>query len=404
MSTQDLMQHARRLARRSSPVGVSLVHLRGSAYIKANTARYHYFRNTIDELAHAHAAEAVELEAGWIGVIAGADAVHARLLRLFDAAAADAGQPLSVDLERFALPGQYPELRERLSALDTGAGGPTKGGPETGGLTTAVATMGEVAASTRATPASAAQGHAATPLSGPLTPALLAVIEAKLDGIDLEPFVRRRPVRARVPDWQPIYTEQVIDRQALAAAFYPAVEVIPGEPLCCELRRHLDRLMLVTLLLNCPWRRQRIGLDLGQAAWTTDEYRRLIRRLDDAERRRLTIEIDWLDALRDEATGGKVLAEMREAGFRIAIDGIGIDVLPVVNLDRLQARWLKLVFDKTRLAALAEPAHLDALRRLDADRLILTGTDDERALDLGQRLGIRHYQGPLVERLAKVLV
>jgi hypothetical protein len=385
LSTQDLMQHARRLARRTGPVGVSLVHLRASAYIMASAARYHYFRNQIGELARAGRVDLFELDAGRLCLVAEDEAMHGQLRRLLESEAA--GPPPTI-LERFDLPAQYLDLRERLAVLASSPDAPRDAPRD---------------AVPEPTPPRTASPPAEEPLSGPLTPALLARIQNHLDGVDLERFVRRQPVYARTHDWQPIYAEQVIDRATLAAACFPDVEVTPGEPLLLELDRHVDRLMLVALLLNRPWRRQLIGLDLGHAAWATDEYRRLTERLDDAERRRLTIEIDWLDALRDAATGGKVVAEMREAGFRIAIDHIGIDALPLLNLDRLDADWLKLVFDKTQLAALAEPAHLEALCRLDPDRLILTAADDKLALEVGQRLRIRHYQGTLIDRLARTV-
>jgi hypothetical protein len=283
------------------------------------------------------------------------------------------GPSLASILETFQLPDSYVELRERLESLQTAA----------------------------AADRPAADPGKADPLVGPLTPARLAQIEDRLDGIDLEPFVRRQPVHRIGSTWQAVYIEQFTSLADLAAALFPRIEIVEGEPLFAELCRHLDRLMLVALLLNRPWRRQHIGLNLGHGAWFTDEYRRLLKRLDDAERARLTIELHWLDALKDAAEGGRATAEMREAGITIAIDRIGIEALPLLRLERLDAHWLKLVFDKARLPLLAQPDHLDVLRRIDPDQLILTQADDKLAVELGQKLQIRHYQGWLIDRLAK---
>lgn|GEM_PF-7017704 len=381
MSIETLIQHARRLARRPGTSGFCFVEFGAAASGKANAARYHFVRNSLAELAAERAAELVEVAGGELCLVAEDEATRAAVARLIEDDPATDGPELPVGLECFVLPEQYRELRERLARM--------------------AATPAAPASSRAVLPAEVAPAADAERLAGPLTPRLLASILDRLDGVDLEPFVRRRPVYARADGWQPLYVEQSTDLAALAAVFFPAVELLPGEPLAFELERHLHRLMFVALLLNRPWRRQRIGLDLGHAAWATDEYRRLLERLDDAERSRLTIELDWLDALRDAATGGKVMAEMREAGLRIAIDGIGIDALPLLRLEGLDADWLKLVFDKTRLAALAGPARLEALRRLDLQRVVLTDADDKLALELGQRLGIRHYQGPLVDRLAE---
>lgn len=383
MSIQDLLQHARRLARRPGPSAFCLVQLGVIGSAKANAARYHYFRNSLAELAAERAAVLVEIAGAGLCLVAEDEdeETRAAVVRLLDSEQAQGALDPAVVLETFVLPVQYRELRERLSAL---AAMPQE------------SPSGEEVTPDRTSPAVDAER-----LAGPLTPDRLALIEDRLDGMDLEPFVRRMPVYAGHDGWQPLYVEHIIDLADLAAVFFPAVELTPGEPLFCELKRHLDRMMLVALMLNRPWRRQRTGLDLGHAAWTTDEYRRLLERLDEAERRRLTIELDWLDAIRDAATGGKLMAEMQEAGLRIAIDKIGIEILPLLQVHRLKADWLKLVCDKARLAALAEPDHLEALRRFDIDRVVLTNVDDKRVLEAGQRIGIRYFQGPLIDRLAR---
>jgi hypothetical protein len=283
------------------------------------------------------------------------------------------GPSLASILESFQLPDGYVELRGRL----------------------------ESKASSVADSTGADRTAAPDPLAGPLTPARLAQIEDRLDGVDLEPFVRRQPVRRLGPKWQPVYTEHFTSLADLAAALFPSVEIVEGAPLFAELCRHLDRLMLVALLLNRPWRRQHIGLNLGHSAWFSEEYRRLLQCLDDAERARLTIELHWIEALKDAAEGGRATAEMREAGITVAIDRIGIEALPLLQLDRFDSHWLKLVFDKNRLPLLARPDHLDVLRRIDPKRLIMTNTDDKLAIELGEKLGIRHYQGWLIDRLAR---
>ena len=381
MSIQDLIQHARRLARRPGPSAFCVVQLGAMGSLKANAARYHYVRNSLAEFAADRSAMLVEIAGAGLCLVAEDEETRAAVVRLLDSEQAQGALDPSVIFETFVLPGQYRELRERLSALAALPEEPPPGD--------------------EVTPDGTSPAADAERLAGPLTPDRLALIEDRLDGIDLEPFVRRMPVYAGTDGWQPLYVEHVIDLASVAAVFFPAVELTPGEPLFCELKRHLDRMMLVALMLNRPWRRQRIGLDLGHAAWTTDEYRRLRERLDDAERRRLTIELDWLDALRDAATGGKLMAEMQEAGLRIAIDKIGVEILPLVQVDRLNADWLKLVCDKARLALLAEPAQLEALRRFDIARVVLTNVDDERVLEVGRRIGIRNFQGPLIDRLAR---
>ncbi len=385
--TSDLIQQARRLARQKKPAGVSLVHLAASPYIMANAARYHFFRNSITDLAAAHGAELVDLRRGRLCLLARetagkADRALRRLLELEVEGWSD-GRSVDTILEAFRLPDQYMALRERLEVLDRSDRHEALAGD-------AVSEPAPV-----------------DPLAGPLTPALLARIEDRLDGVDLAPFVQRQPVYHEVLDrrqgagWNVAYTEHFTSLHDLEAALFPGVELRPDEPLFFELCRHLDRLMLLALLLNRPWRHQPVGLNLGHAAWATAEFRRLLDSLGEAERGRLTIELHWMDALRDQATGGAVMAGLRDAGMRIAIDRIGIESLPLLNLDRLEADHLKLVFDKARLPLLLEPACLEALRRCRMERLVLTQCDDPLALSLGRKLGISRYQGWLIDRVAR---
>ena len=79
MQIDELIQHTRRLARRKARTGVSLVHLGASPYIMASAARYHYFRNSIGELAIQRGAELVEIEGHRLCLSAEDGATHAAL-------------------------------------------------------------------------------------------------------------------------------------------------------------------------------------------------------------------------------------------------------------------------------------------------------------------------------------
>ena len=108
MQINDLIQQARRLARQKQPAEVSLVHLAASPYIMANAARYHFFRNSMAELATAYAAELHDLGESRLCLVAAdaAGAAHLALRRLLEmeTEAWNDGRSLDDIIERFRPP------------------------------------------------------------------------------------------------------------------------------------------------------------------------------------------------------------------------------------------------------------------------------------------------------------
>ena len=91
------------------------------------------------------------------------------------------------------------------------------------------------------------------------------------------------------------------------------------------------------------------------------------------------------------------LAARREALSReawgIAVSGLCATTLTLVDAEILPVDWLILNWSPT----LENSGPLKALRRLEADRLILDGCDGEAALAWGLSRGIQLYGGPWIE-------
>lgn len=255
-----------------------------------------------------------------------------------------------------------------------------------------------------ATPGGAADAKADGPagvLRGPLTPALLVRLQDMLDGLDVTACIQRQPVFRRAEGFEPVYTEIYTSLFELRERLFPEVEILPDEPLFFELARHLDRLVLVQLMLDKSFQRQPIGINLGHGATRTEEFQRFDQRLGEAERRNIVIELHWIDYLRDLGEGGELVRRLKGLGYRVAVDRLGLEALTCLNPQRLEADHIKLVFDKRRLRLMADRATLQALRALDMSRVVLTACDDPLAFTLGNQLGITLYQGWLVSREAR---
>lgn len=126
---------------------------------------------------------------------------------------------------------------------------------------------------------------------------------------------------------------------------------------------------------------------------------------------------EFLDAT-DESTFGNILFEFRQAniiqnfdefsvacdlirshGGRIAVDAMFPETVGLVNLSRLQVEMAKVFWRQNAETVL--PDRRDDVHALQEAgvRVVFSRVDDQTAIDVGQELGVRLYQGFYVDRL-----
>jgi hypothetical protein len=267
------------------------------------------------------------------------------------------------------------------------------------------------AAPARTFPAAPAGAHAAAPapsrsasapaaarLAGPLDLPLLGRLKALIETIDLAPFVQQQPVCTKASGWQIAYIESFFDIERLRQVHFPEVDLAASEPLFLELTRELDDLMLVRLLGGLFKRRSPLGLNLAVRTVHSPAFEEVSRRLSASERQSIVCELHWSEALQDIQDGGGAIEALSGRGYRIALDRIGLRVLPCLDLAALPVHYVKVRFEREAIGA-AGPAVVAAMRRYPPGRLVLTQCDDRRALALGEALSVTNYQGRLIDQI-----
>ncbi|WP_439598722.1 hypothetical protein [Falsiroseomonas sp.] len=83
-------------------------------------------------------------------------------------------------------------------------------------------------------------------------------------------------------------------------------------------------------------------------------------------------------------------------GWGLELDGLGASALRILELAALPVDWLRLVWSP----AMAHPGVVEALGRVPPERLILSGVEDQLALDWGRRHGILRMEGRFLEAAA----
>ena len=384
MLVDDVILDLRRSVRNKRPVVVTLLPLNRSKYLNASPARYHYFRNGIAEIAKQRFAEFMNLPDGEIVITRnGSEAIVTEdVMVLLE----DQGEAWSEDekpkdfVETFFLPDDYVGLRERFEEFTRSS----------------VTPQGNDANEPdRDIPAKDDQ------IKGSLTAKTLAAMQDHLDSIDLSQFVQRQAIYHPAKRWQPVYVEHFTSIPDLTTKLFPDIAFDKDLPLFSEFRRHLDRLMIINLLLKRPFRNQVVGVNLEWTTRRTAEFHRLEHQLSSAERQRLVLELRWSDYLRDLEAGGDVVRDLKALGFTVSIDQISIDMLTNVNFATFRADYFKLLFNKSKVPLIGQPACRDAIDKLDPEKIILCQCDDPIALKVGQRIGVTKFQGWTISRMAK---
>ncbi len=399
MSIETGLADLRRLHRSGRRATVVLVSLARLVAVPRHPAFFHYLRNSLEELA-------VRLEGAFHPLPGDSYLLWtsrppeellpllAVILDIEEEERAEAGEPSwQGSVETFTLPDEYERLRLTVHRLADRARRPTGRGPRVQTNPTVLAPP--------ASP-SAARPAAERPPRGPLTATSLAAAERLLDGVELGRFLRHQRICRLGARLETDYVEIFTSLTELGRQLFPDLALAPEAPLFPALLTHIDRLLLVELLLSRPFGEGAVGINLSLASLETPEFARFDRALSAAQRGRVVIELHWLDWLRDLESGGGRLERLRRAGYRLAVDRLQPGPsLAILRLERLEADFYKLLWSDQAAAGMAEPAFAQLLEAVPRERLVLTACDHRRALELGASLAIRRYQGWLVDRLVR---
>ena len=270
----------------------------------------------------------------------------------------------------FRIPQDYQELRRTASGYLDATGAPTATPP--------------ASAAAETTPSKEV-------LDGPLTAWNLSRIENTLGETDLTPYLRVQTVweldgQGR---WLPLFDEHYTSVGDLHRDKFPKVALQPDDRMFMELCRVLDRRSVPEILRRHrgkPGHRRSLNLSLG--AFAGSVFAQYLKEAPEFERKSLVLEINRSDLLHQPRETLKAIKTMREAGFGIALDGVGLDLLTITNLHRVDFDYVKITLS---------PA---TLKRLPRDKIILCRCEKEAALTVGQAFHLTKFQGWIIDRLA----
>lgn len=264
---------------------------------------------------------------------------------------------------------------------------------------------GQEAAETARATRDARQALKARQSSGsPLTPEVLSRVEAALVRADLSNLVRRQyicGVTAKgVPE--PAFSELFISIHDLRETLLPDVNLAGNRWLFQHLTSSLDRRVLAMLSRTDQITfTGDISFNLNVSTILSPDFLAFDDAITASRRGSLVVEIDKAEVFAD--LGAFLFARnfIQQRGYRICIDGMTRQVMPLLDRERLGADFVKLQWDP-EMADGGEEVQEGVramVKRAGQSRVVMCRCDDREAVDFGQSVGVRFFQGRHVETL-----
>ncbi|WP_203074669.1 EAL domain-containing protein [Falsiroseomonas ponticola] len=240
------------------------------------------------------------------------------------------------------------------------------------------------------------------PARPPVTSAQVAAAERALARADLDPVTARQTVCRMDPEGapaEPLWEDRRIAWPALSALVLEGADTAAAAALRRRLARLAEARMLAEIgrpAAQVAWKP--VGLPLTPATLASPAFDRFDAGLPAGRRREITIGFRPADVLADPA--GFIAARdlARPRGYRLALDDAPaglLAVLPVAQLgvDMVRLSWspeLPMTMPPGLASFLADGQGPEAV--------VLVGVDRAAAIAWGWEVGIRRFQGPLVEK------
>ncbi|MEO0391956.1 MAG: EAL domain-containing protein [Pseudomonadota bacterium] len=282
-------------------------------------------------------------------------------------------------VEHFPIPDQYPDFREHINAY-------LKGG--------SLAKLPSVLEEDDEEPD--------VELEGSLNAAMLGRIEYLINRCEIRPFLKKQDIFINRDNsgWWPVFEERFVSLADLKRKLFPEVDIRPSDPLFNQLCRLLDERLLHYLVVARTRITHKISVNISLDTVFDKLFDMFAQNLQIKERENLVFEIHRGEIFQDIARAVEAITKLHKLGFGVAIDGMTLDLLPYVRLNKLNTEIIKIHLFREHVALLQDDECVKALRQLPPEKIVFSRCDHEGAIKVGQAMGIQMYQGWLIDEQA----
>lgn len=238
-----------------------------------------------------------------------------------------------------------------------------------------------------------------------LTPHLLDRFETALRNADLSLMIERQNIfsLAEIAAPRPVMCEHFVSIRALQDKLLPGTDCLSDRWLFQHLSQSLDLRMLaalpeITKTLTVP-----ISINVNVSTILSPEFLKFdaaIRRITQAA---IILELQSIDLFAD--MGAYMFARdfAHERGYGIALDGLNPLTFAFIDRAKLKLDFEKIIWNPETCTARnpeRRAAFVEAVNQAGAARIILCRCDTKDAIEFGQSLGVKLFQGRYLDQLA----
>lgn len=384
---QDFILRIRRMNRTTTPhfvINIVLSHL--EALAKSHHT-LELVQKNLQEFAKVTTGVYAEMSVGDVFIIwEGTDDAHLLFSRILAVLSPDAkieGDPDQL-LIGYNLPHDYQALRERANFYVE--------------MVREIASGGITSSALDVLPDDAAQG--------PLTAWGVDQIGKSLKNVDMRPYTRSQAIcRYDTPGkWRSIAEEFYISLEDLRRDRFPKLDVIMPDHLFLVLCETIDDCLLKMITQHEDLiDGKTLHVNMAVATTLRPEFAHFAVALHPTQRARITFELHRGDLLQNFGRTLDAIKVLKREGFKVAIDCITPDIVRYVDLAAFNTDYIKIkVPEEKGVCLLDDPGVYHAISKLPADKLIFSNCDSEKALTIGLKLGVRKFQGWLIDKALKV--
>jgi hypothetical protein len=230
----------------------------------------------------------------------------------------------------------------------------------------------------------------------PLDLVTLGLLEGALAQADMSRFMRQRDICERVADgsFRLGWRERRLSAAEIASVLVPDRDVRREPWLFRRLTRTLDKRMLSLLAAPGELRQTGpFGIGLNVAAVLSAEFLRFDAALPASLRGRVVLGLMPADIMADPGAFQFARDFARARGYRLALHGVGAELLKLFRPDRLGLDFLQIRFSRELMQSAALP---------DPATIVLTRAHHVGALEWGQAAGITLFEGRAVMAAERV--
>lgn len=236
-----------------------------------------------------------------------------------------------------------------------------------------------------------------------LTTAMLDEVQKIIAVSDFSSFIRRQPVCAVIGSSTPqrVFEEVYVSISDMRDSLLPQVDIMYDSWLFLALTEALDRRVLDIISRHDDRSLQgNFSVNINVSTILSDDFLRFDDTISSSLRKTIVLELQLADIFSDMRSFDLARTFARSRGYKICIDGITVDKLEYLNRSKLDCDLMKIIWHPEFENIVSADEHfMDYANKAERAKIILCRVDDEKAVNIGNSLGINLYQGRYIQKM-----